>query len=80
LKRAARNGRFAPDGKWLVYLSVDSRDVVRLVSADGKERALATGLVDIAFASWSDDSRQLLLVGHPDRSMLDHTGGWRSAD
>ena len=68
LKRSARNGRFSPDGKSLVYLAVDSPEVVRLVSADGKERALATGLVDIAFASWSDDSRYLLLVGHPDAS------------
>jgi Tol biopolymer transport system component len=68
LKRAARNGRFSPDGKWLVYLAVDSRDAVRLVSTDGTERVLATGLVDITFATWSDDSRHLLLVGHPDPS------------
>ena len=64
LKRAARNGRFSPDGKWLVYLAVDSHDAVRLVSSDGRERVLATGLVDIAFATWSDDSRHLLVVGH----------------
>ena len=68
LKRAARNGRFSPDGQWLLYLAVDSRDAVRLVSADGTERTLATGLVDIAFALWSDDSRHLLVVGHPDPS------------
>ena len=68
LKRAARNGRFSPDGKWLMYLAVDSREAVRLVSSDGKERPLATGIVDIAFAAWSDDSRHLLLVGHPDPS------------
>ena len=68
LKRAAQNGRFSPDGKWLVYLALDSPDVVRLVSGDGKERVLATGLVDIAFATWSDDSRHLLVVGHRDPS------------
>lgn len=68
LKRAARNGRFSPDGKWLVYLAIDSRDDVRLVSSDGKERVLATGLVDVSFATWSDDSRRLLVVGHPDPS------------
>ena len=68
LKRAARNGRFSPDGKWLVYLAIDSHDAVRLVSSDGKERVLATGLVDVAFATWSDDSRHLLVVGHPDPS------------
>ncbi len=68
LKRAARNGRFSPDGKWLVYLAIDSPDAVRLVSGDGKERVLATGLVDISSATWSDDSRHLLVVGHPDPS------------
>ena len=68
LKRAARNGRFSPNGKWLVYLAIDSRDAVRLASVDGTERVLATGLVDITFATWSDDSRHLLLVGHPDPS------------
>jgi Tol biopolymer transport system component len=68
LRRAARNGRFSPDGKWLVYLAIDSQEAVRLVSGDGKERVLATGLVDVAFATWSDDSRHLLVVGHPDPS------------
>jgi Tol biopolymer transport system component len=68
LKRAARNGRCSPDGRWLVYLGLDSDDVVRLVSRDGDERTLPTGLVDISFATWSDDSRNLLVVGHPDAS------------
>ena len=68
LKRAARNGRFSPDGKWLVYLAIDSQDAVRLVSPDGKESVLPTGLVDVSFATWSDDSRHLLVVGHPDPS------------
>ncbi len=71
LKRAARNGRFSPDGKWLVYLALDSQDAVRLVSGGGEERVLPTGLVDISFATWSDDSRHLLVVGHPDAS-ADH--------
>ena len=65
LRRSARNGRFSPDGKWFVYLAIDSPDAVRLVSGDGDERVLATDLVDIAFATWSDDSRHLLVVGHP---------------
>src|SRR6185503_14268324 len=54
LKRAARNGRCSPDGKWLAYRATDSRDAVRLVSGDGTERVVATGLVDITFATWSD--------------------------
>jgi hypothetical protein len=33
LKRAARNGRFSPDGTWLLYLAIDSRDEVRLFSS-----------------------------------------------
>jgi Tol biopolymer transport system component len=68
LRRAARNGRFSPDGKWLVYLAIDSPDAVRLVSSDGNERVLPTGLVDVSSATWSGDSRQLLVVGHPDPS------------
>ena len=68
LKRVARGARFSPDGKWLVYLAIDSRDAVRLVSATGDERVLATGLVDVSFATWSDDSRHLLVVGHPNPS------------
>ena len=71
LKRMARGARFAPDGKWLVYLAIDSHDAVRIVSATGDERVVATGLVDVAFATWSDDSRHLLVVGHPDPS-ADH--------
>src|SRR5204863_8412869 len=34
----------------------------------GEERVLQTGLVDISFATRSDDSRHLLIVGHPDPS------------
>jgi Tol biopolymer transport system component len=68
LKRAAHNGRFSPDGKWLVYVAVDVPDAIRLVSGDGKERELRTGLVDVSSAAWSDDSRYLLVVAHRDAS------------
>jgi Tol biopolymer transport system component len=71
LKRAARNARYSPDGRWLLYLPFDSENTVRLVSADGMDRELVTGLVDITSATWSDDSRALLVVGHRDRS-TDH--------
>ena len=71
LKRMARGARFAPDGKWLVYLAIDSHDAVRIVSATGEERVVATGLVDVAFATWSDDGHHLLVVGHPSPS-ADH--------
>lgn len=68
LKRAARNARFSPDGNWLVYLAIDSASAVRLISSNGQERVLPTGLVDISSVTWSDDSRHLLVVGHPDAS------------
>ena len=65
LKRAARNARFSPDGEWLAYVAIDPGDV-RLASSDDEDRMLATGLIDIAFITWSEDSRHLLVVGHPD--------------
>jgi len=68
LKRMARGARFAPDGKSLAYLAIDSHDAVRIVSAAGDECVVPTGLVDVAFATWSDDCRQLLVVGHPNSS------------
>ena len=68
LKRAARNARFSPDGQSLVYLAMDAPDTLRLVLGNGDERALATGLVDVSSATWSDDSRHLLVVGHRDPS------------
>ena len=71
LKRMAQGARFAPDGKWLVYLAIDSEDAVRIMSATGEERVVSTGLVDVAFATWSDDGRRLLVVGHPNPS-ADH--------
>ncbi len=67
LKRAARNGRFSPDGRWLAYLAIDSGEV-RLASSDGEERVPATGLEDVMSVTWSDDSRHLLVVGHRDSS------------
>jgi Tol biopolymer transport system component len=68
LKRGARNARYSPDGRWLLYLPFDSENAVRLVSADGTDRELVTGLVDITSATWSDDSQAVLVVGHRDRS------------
>ena len=70
LRRAARNGRFSPDGKWLAYIALEPRDTLRLAPvAGGAERTLATDLVDIASARWSDDSRHLLVVAHPNPSV-----------
>ena len=71
IRRAARNGRFSPDGKWLAYIALEPRDTLRLapVAGGGAERTLATDLVDIASARWSDDSRHLLVVAHPNPSV-----------
>jgi Tol biopolymer transport system component len=70
IKRAARNGRFSPDGKWLAYIALEPRETVRLAPVDGgAERTLATDLVDIASARWSDDSRHLLVIAHPNPSV-----------
>jgi len=69
LRRAARNGRFSPDGRWLAYIALEPRETLRLApAAGGEDRTLAAGLVDIVSASWSDDGRHLLVVAHPDPS------------
>jgi len=71
IRRAARNGRFSPDGKWLAYIALAPRATLRLapVAGGGAERALATDLVDISSARWSDDSLHLLVVAHPNPSV-----------
>ena len=70
LKRAARNARFSPDGKWLAYIPLEPAGSIRLLpAAGGKERPLAEGLVDIASATWSADSRHLMVLAHPDASV-----------
>ena len=70
VRRAARNARYSPDGKWLAYIAIGARDSLRVVPTNGgAERSLATDLVDIACATWSDDGRYLLVVAHPDPSV-----------
>jgi Tol biopolymer transport system component len=70
VRRAARNGRYSPDGKWLAYIAIGARDSLRVAPRDGgAERTLATDLTDIACATWSEDARYLLVVGHPDPSV-----------
>jgi Tol biopolymer transport system component len=70
IRRAARNAKYSPDGKWLAYIAIGARDSLRVVPTDGgAERTLATDLVDIACATWSDDGCNLLVVAHPDPSV-----------
>jgi Tol biopolymer transport system component len=70
VRRAARNARYSPDGQWLAYIALEPVDTLRLVSArGGEERSIAPDLVDIASATWSDDSQDLLVVAHQDPSI-----------
>ena len=70
VRRAARNAKYSPDGKWLAYIAIGADDSLRVVPADGgAERTVATDLVDIACATWSEDGRHLLVVAHPDSSV-----------
>ena len=70
VKRAARNARYSPRGKWLAYIAIGARDSLRVVPTDGgTERTLAADLVDIVCATWSEDERHLLVVAHPDPSV-----------
>src|SRR3954468_813980 len=70
VKRAARNARYSPDGKWLAYIAIGARDSLRVgPPGGGAERSPATDLVDMACATWANDSRHLLVVAHPDPSL-----------
>ncbi|HKT79152.1 MAG TPA: hypothetical protein VJP86_02945 [Vicinamibacterales bacterium] len=70
VRRSARNARYSPDEKWLAYIAIGPADSLRVVPAGGgDERILAADLVDIACATWSDDSRHLLVVAHPDATV-----------
>jgi Tol biopolymer transport system component len=70
LRKAARSARFSPDGRWLAYIALEPQDHLRLAPATGGvERTLAADLVDIAFATWSDDARHLLVMAHPNASV-----------
>ncbi len=70
VERGARNPRFSPDGRWLSYIALEPRDTIRLApTTGGEERTLASGLVDIASVTWSDDSRHLLVHAHPNPSV-----------
>jgi serine/threonine protein kinase/WD40 repeat protein len=67
VKRNARGARMSPDGRWMSYLSLESRRGLRLVASDGEDdRLVAPGLMDVSCAVWSPDSRYLLVRAHPD--------------
>lgn len=70
VRRGAQNARYSPDGRWLAYIAAGAGNVLRLAPTDGGvERTLTPGLVDIASATWSPDSRRLLVVAHPNGSV-----------
>lgn len=70
LKRAARAGRFSPDGKWLAYVALDDSAGVRIAAVDGtSDRTIGPDLMDVSFAIWSPDSKYVLVQAHPDPSV-----------
>ena len=67
LRRAAGNARFSPDARWLAYVSLNPSGSLRIAASNGgNDRPLAAGLLDVSCASWSPDSRYLLVLAHPD--------------
>ena len=67
LKRAAVGGRPSPDGKWLVYISLQSPGgicIASLTSSD--ERTIGRDLLDVSFVIWSPDSTHVLVQAHAD--------------
>ena len=69
LERGARAGRPSPDGRWLAYIAVEHPTGVRIRAMEGtSDRTIAPGLIDVAFAIWSPDSRHVLVHAHEDAS------------
>jgi Tol biopolymer transport system component len=66
LKRAASRARYSPDGRWLAFVSLDSRGGVQVVARDGTgSKTIAPDLLDVACTVWSPDSRYVLIHAHP---------------
>jgi hypothetical protein len=66
LKRAASCARYSPDGRWLVFVSLDSPGGVQIGARDGTGvRTIAPDLVDVSCPVWAPDSRSVLVHAHP---------------
>jgi Tol biopolymer transport system component len=74
LRRAARAGRWSPDGRWLAFISTEPPHGLHVATTDGtRVQALATDLVVGDFAVWSPDGRHLLIRAQPER---EHEPDW----
>jgi Tol biopolymer transport system component len=70
LKRSAKAGRPSPDGKWLAYVALDEPSGIRIAALDGTtDRTIAATLIDISFATWSPDSKHILVQSHSDPAL-----------
>jgi Tol biopolymer transport system component len=69
LQRGASRGRMSPDGLWLACVPREAAGV-RIAAHDGAGcRVVASELVDVACATWSPDSRFVLVHARPDPAL-----------
>jgi Tol biopolymer transport system component len=69
LQRGAISGQLSPDGSWLACIPRDAVGI-RLAARGGAGfRTVASGLVDVACATWSPDSRSILVHARPNPTL-----------
>jgi Tol biopolymer transport system component len=69
LQRGATWGRISPDGLWLASVPRDAAGI-RIAARGGSGfRTVASGLVDVACATWLPDSRCVVVHARPDPSV-----------
>jgi len=73
LQRDASRGRISPDGRWLVTVPRDAAGIRIAARGGAGFQIVAAGMVDVACATWSPDSRAVLVHA---RSHPAHEPDW----
>jgi Tol biopolymer transport system component len=69
LQRGASRGSISPDGLWLACVPPDAAGIRIAPRGGAGFRTVASELVDVACATWSPDSRSVLVHARPDPAL-----------
>ena len=73
LQRGASRGRISPDGLWLASVPHDAVGIRVAARGGAGFRSVASGMVDVACATWLPDSRSVIVHARPDPAL---EGDW----